>query len=182
MHVFITHLRPRNTRHLNALYLPQFLSHLSLKTSHTPTFKPTVCCSAPCRPLLLWYHWTVSSRGVDGGVEPLYSVKVGPPSRQFSGLRVRAEVRGERGRQCQLCWTSIEGRRALQLRKSRRRKVNGHIWRYHGGSLENQLSGIKNCIADSIKMFDLVVGSYATLEVKETLKNYITMVTAKLTG
>lgn len=44
MHVFITQLRPpHNTRHLNALYLPQFLSHLSLKTSHTPTFKPTAC-------------------------------------------------------------------------------------------------------------------------------------------
>lgn len=41
MHVFITQLRPHNTRHLNALYLPQFLSHLSLQTSHTPTFKPT---------------------------------------------------------------------------------------------------------------------------------------------
>lgn len=44
MHVFITQLRPHNIRHLNALYLPQFLSHLSLKTSHTPTFKPTACC------------------------------------------------------------------------------------------------------------------------------------------
>ena len=44
MHVSITQLRPNNTRHLNALYLPQFLSHLSLKTSHTPTFKPTACC------------------------------------------------------------------------------------------------------------------------------------------
>lgn len=43
MHVFITWLGPHNIRHLNALNLPQFLSHLSLKTSHTPTFKPPAC-------------------------------------------------------------------------------------------------------------------------------------------
>lgn len=46
MHVFGSD--PHNTRHLNALYLPQFLSHSSLKTSHTPTFKPTAGHRPPC--------------------------------------------------------------------------------------------------------------------------------------
>lgn len=54
-----------------------------------------------------------------------------------------------KARRSQLCWTSTEGRRALQRRDIRgEKKADSHIWHHHGGSLENQLSGKYNC-ADS---------------------------------
>lgn len=87
MHVFIAQLRPHNTRHLNALYLPQFLSHLSLKTSHTPTFKPTACCLS----LMQAAPAVISSDGTTVVVEVmmegsslLKSIKVGAQLRWFS--------------------------------------------------------------------------------------------------
>lgn len=87
--------RPQQTRHLNALNLSQFLSRLTLKTSYTPTFKPTASAQSRRRPLLLWSFWCRVL--FDKGVAQFKSIKVVAQSRLFQfyewGLG-RGEKRG----------------------------------------------------------------------------------------
>lgn len=58
---------------------------------------------------------------------------------------------------------------------SRRREAKSHIWHHHGGSLENQLSGKYNYMADSIKELELAEENNVVLQVKVRLRSYINM-------
>lgn len=145
MHVFVTQLRPHNTRHLNALYLPQFLGHLSLKTSHTPTFKPTARCWARCGPLPLWSHVVQllsSSWGDNGGVRPLakWSRLRHSPATLWAMIQALRKAWGKGATGVGSARRALRGGGPCDTKQSRRRKANSHIWRHHGGSLEEQLA------------------------------------------
>lgn len=103
-----------NPRPLNALYLPQFLSHLSLKTSHTPTFKPTACYLARRRP-------------------PCCDIIRG------ATIGFRRRWRGGASEKCRGCRGTVETAKGRGGWKKSGREAKSHIWHHHGGSLEKQL-------------------------------------------
>lgn len=132
-------LRPQQTRHLNALNLPQFLSRLSPKTSHTPTFKPTASARSRRRPLLLW-SFDVGSCSIRGW-RGLRVSKSWHSQGCFSAVN---EGWGKENKGDGQCWTSTE------WKSSRRRTADSHIWQHYGGSLEKQLSGLCLCSEENM--------------------------------
>lgn len=136
MHVFITQLRPHNARHLNALYLPQFLSHLSLKTSHTPTFKPTACCSAqrrlPCCDIIWWYNCRAEEMG--GGSQWEIPRLRRAQYRHFLVNKWANGVRWRKGGVYQHVLDKHWGEEWKESSRRRRKGAKSHIWRHHGGS------------------------------------------------